>query len=121
MNHVIISGHLSSDPVMRTLASGSQLWSLEVTTDGTDGRSWSVPVSWFDPPSRQAGVMGRWAANQKVVVVGAIRRRYYRAAGRTASRTEVVADEVLATTQRSRVAAAIGASTTAVTAWLEAG
>lgn len=89
MNHVVLVGHLSSAPQVRTLASGSELWSLEVSTPGADGTRWSVPVAWFDPPSAPS-----WSPGDEVVVVGAVRRRFYRTAAGTQSRTEVVASSV---------------------------
>ena len=48
MNVVVLTGRLSSDPQRRDLASGSVLWTLEVSTDTDDGVA-SVPVAWFDP------------------------------------------------------------------------
>ena len=101
MNHVVLRGHLSSTPVSRELASGSVLWSLEVTTPTEEG-AWSVPVAWFDPPSEPV-----FAVGDEVVVVGAVRRRFYRGAAGTQSRTEVVAAEVLPVTARRKVQRAI--------------
>jgi single-strand DNA-binding protein len=97
MNHVLLLGRLSSTPQERLLASGSVLWSLELTTDTPDG-AWSVPVAWFDPPSPVPFTTG-----DEVVVVGAVRRRFFRSAGGTQSRTEVVATEVLAASAKRKV------------------
>lgn len=97
MNNVILRGHLSSDPQARELASGSVLWSLEITTP-TDEGAWSVPVAWFDPPVVPAFVMG-----DEVVVVGGVRRRFFRTGGGTQSRTEVVATEVVAASAKRKV------------------
>lgn len=101
MNHVVLRGHLSSAPVSRHLASGSVLWSLEVTTPTDDG-AWSVPVAWFDPPVEPVFTVG-----DDVVVVGAVRRRFFRGAAGTQSRTEVVAAEVLPVSARRRVQRAL--------------
>lgn len=101
MNHVVLHGHLSSTPVSRDLASGSVLWSLEVTTPTEEG-AWSVPVAWFDPPAAPALAVG-----DEVLVVGAVRRRFYRGASGTQSRTEVVATEVLPASARRKVAKAL--------------
>ena len=90
MNQVVLAGRLSSSPQERTLASGSVLWSLEVTTDTPDG-AWSVPVAWFDPPSGVPFAMG-----DEVMVLGSVRRRFFRAGAVTQTRTEVVALEVVA-------------------------
>ena len=89
MNIVVLRGVLSSDPVQRDLPSGSTLWSIEVTTPSDDG-SLSVPVVWFDPKALPAV-----AAGDAVVVVGAVRRRFFRTGSATQSRTEVVASEVI--------------------------
>jgi single-stranded DNA-binding protein len=97
MNSVILIGRLSSEPVLRTLASGSVLWSLEVSTS-VDGATWSVPVAWFDPPAPPA-----FGDGDEVVVVGGARRRFFRTAGGTQSRTEVVAAEVLPAGNRRKV------------------
>jgi len=89
MNIVLIEGHLSSAPRRRDLPSGSALHSYEVSTsDG--GVTRSVPVVWLDPvrpPSLSTG--------DHVVVVGSIRRRFFRAGGAVASRTEVEAELVV--------------------------
>jgi single-strand DNA-binding protein len=84
MNIVVLSGHLSSDPTSRELASGSVLMTLELTTR-VDGVAISVPLVWFDPPARVAVASG-----DEVRAVGTVRRRFYRAGGATQSRTEVV-------------------------------
>lgn len=97
MNVVVLAGRLSSDPQRRDLASGSVLWTLEVSTDTEHGVA-SVPVAWFDPSTAPA-----WSAGDEVYVVGEARRRFFRGATGTQSRTEVVAAEVLPVTQRARV------------------
>ncbi|MGB8862441.1 MAG: hypothetical protein WCC60_24510 [Ilumatobacteraceae bacterium] len=101
MNIVILRGTLSSDPVCRTLASGSLLVSLELTTVA-GGASLSVPVAWFDPPSEVA-----WVAGEPLVVIGTVRRRFFRTGGLTQSRTEVVAAEVVPAARRRHVRAAL--------------
>jgi single-strand DNA-binding protein len=88
MNVVYLQGRLSSDPVLRELSSGSRLLSLEVTTS-TDAGTANVPVAWFDPPA-----LPDWSAGVEVAVRGVVKRRFYRSAAGTQSRTEVVAEEV---------------------------
>ncbi len=97
MNQVVLIGRLSSEPQERSLASGSVLWSLELTTDTPNG-AWSVPVAWFDPPSAVP-----FSSGDDVVVIGAVRRRFFRSAGGTQSRTEVVATEVLPAKAKRKV------------------
>ena len=88
MNVVYLQGRLSSDPVLRELSSGSRVLSLEVTTS-TDAGTANVPVAWFDPPA-----IPDWGSGVDVVVRGIVKRRFYRSAAGTQSRTEVVAEEV---------------------------
>ena len=104
MNVVVIQGKLSSEPQLRELASGSVLYSLEVTTPASAAseRACSVPVAWFDPPAAPSLEPGA-----EVVVVGTVRRRFFRGALGTQSRTEVVASEVLPISKRSKVQRAL--------------
>ena len=85
MNIVVLTGALSSDPKQRRLPSGDELVSYEVSTETADGVA-SVPVAWFKP-SRPPAV----SKGDIVTVVGHARRRFFRAGGGAASRTEVVA------------------------------
>jgi single-strand DNA-binding protein len=103
MNFVIIEGRLSSEPRIRELPSGSALHAFEVSTD--DGAvTRSVPVVWLDPVRPP-----KLGAGDRVVAVGAVRRRFFRAGGAVASRTEVEAEVVAragsARSQRARAAA----------------
>jgi single-strand DNA-binding protein len=92
LNVTVVRGRLSRPPEVRTLVSGDELVGYEVTVPGDDGRpSESVPVVWPGAPA--AGRV--FEEGDEVVVVGRVRRRFFRAAGATASRTEVVADRVL--------------------------
>lgn len=110
MNIVVLQGALSSAPQVRELASGSLMVSLEVTTRTADGAVASAPIAWFDPPEVPAFVPG-----DEVVVVGVVRRRFFRtAAGATQSRTEVVATEVMATAQRRKVRRTLRAAVAAL-------
>ncbi len=86
MNIVLLQGVLSSEPRSKELPSGDLLTSWEVTT-GLDGEKLSVPVVWFQGPKSIAKV----TSGDEVVVVGAVRRRYYHGGQRLQSSTEVVA------------------------------
>lgn len=108
MNIVVLRGVLSSDPVSRTLASGSVLVSLELTTE-VDGACVSVPVAWFDPPAPAP-----WAAGDSLVVTGTVRRRFFRTGGLTQSRTEVVAADVVPIGRRRQVRAALARAGAAI-------
>lgn len=84
----VVTGTLSSEPVITDLASGSVLYRYEVTSRHRSGTD-SVPVAWFDP-SRPPSVV----AGDRVVVTGRVRRRFFRAGGATRSSTEIVATSV---------------------------
>jgi single-strand DNA-binding protein len=64
--------------------SSQRLAQLQVTTR-VDGRAMSVPVSVVDPPAW----LEELDAGDELVVLGAVRRRFFRAAGSTASRVEI--------------------------------
>jgi len=105
MNVVVVKGALSRAPEVRELPSGSQVVSFEVTVARPGERAESVPVVWTDPPKGAAGV----GAGEEVVAVGRVRRRFFRAGGRTQSRTEVVAEAVVPARRRAAVRKAVGA------------
>ncbi|MGI8940191.1 MAG: single-stranded DNA-binding protein [Iamia sp.] len=100
MNVVILCGAVSRPPSTRPLPSGDQLVALEVTTPPPQGRAKQVPVVRPTGPER----LLRLEAGAEVVVTGRVRRRFFRAGGATASRTEVVADAVWPAHHAARVA-----------------
>ncbi len=103
MNVVALRGRLARPAEERLLPSGDRLVGYEVTVDGPTGRAETVPVVWFAAPAA-----GAWLdTDTAVVVVGRVRRRFFRAGGITQSRTEVVADVVLRATQVKRGQAAL--------------
>ncbi len=92
MNLVVLRGSLSRPPDVRDLRSGDVLVTYEVTVPARDGvPAASVPVVWFAPPPAALDL----DAGTEVVVLGEVRRRFFRANGATQSRTEVVAERVL--------------------------
>jgi single-strand DNA-binding protein len=98
MNIAIIRGSLSRDPELRELPSGSTVANYEVTVRELSPAE-SVPVAWPDPPP----TWQRMVQGDEVVVSGRIRRRYFRTAGGTQSRTELVAERVVPVSQGRRV------------------
>jgi len=96
-NVAAVIGTLSSDPKQRTLPSGDRVVNYEVTCRVDEGPAVSVPVAWFDAPKR----LPKLAAGDRVVAIGHVRRRFFRAGGATASRTEVNATWVASYTDRS--------------------
>jgi len=110
LNLAVVRGPLSSPPEVRTLVSGSRVAALSVRTPLED-RATSVPVTVWDPP----GWIEALAEGDDVVVLGTVRRRFYRAGGTTGSRVDVEASFVGRPTKRElgawrrRVEAALAA------------
>ena len=59
----------------------------------------TAPIAWPNPPARAF----KLDVGQEVMVLGRVRRRFFRAGGSTQSRTEVVAEEVLTSRQARKV------------------
>lgn len=97
----VVIGTLSSEPVRQELPSGATLIRYEVTVRDRAPAD-SVPVSWLDP-SRPP----KLAKGDRVVVVGRVRRRFFRAGGATRSATEVVASAVCRPHATGAAAAAV--------------
>jgi single-strand DNA-binding protein len=116
LNLAIVRGCLSSDPVSRELPSGDTLWSYEISVRRPEQPTDTVPVVLVGgrPPARLA-------AGDHVVAIGRVRRRFFRVGGATASRTEVVADHLVATRSRARAEAAVAKALRQVEAALERG
>ena len=104
MNIVVLRGTLPRDPDRRTLATGGDLLQFDLSTLVADGTV-TVPVSWPDPPAATALGPG-----SEVLVVGSVRRRFFRAGGTTQSRTEVLAASVTAASRRSTVSKLLAAA-----------
>lgn len=99
VNITVLQGCLSRPPERRTLPSGDVLVAYEVTVPSSgERRAESVPVVWFDAPASAADL----EPDTDVVVVGRVRRRFFRAGGSTQSRTEVVAEQVVPARQAKR-------------------
>jgi single-strand DNA-binding protein len=105
-NLVVLRGTLAAEVRLRELPSGSALAQFDVTTRDDTGTQ-SVPVAWFDPPPSIAEL----GAGVELVVLGSVRRRFYRAGGATQSRTEVVADKVVAARRGRDVRRVLDAAT----------
>ena len=108
-NLVVLRGALVNEPTARELPSGSVVVQFDVTTRDDAGAQ-SVPVAWFDPP---AGGLAA-ATGEELVVVGSVRRRFFRTGGVTQSRTEVVARSIVKASRRRSVERAVGAAVEAI-------
>lgn len=103
MNIVVLRGRLSRPSQHRTLPSGDRLVALEVTVRHEGRAAETVPVVWFDPPATS----GALDVDHEVVVVGRVRRRFFRASAATQSRTEVVAETVIPARRGKQAEAAL--------------
>jgi single-strand DNA-binding protein len=102
VNVSIVRGTISAPPEVRTLKSGRSVATLAVRTSAGDGRNTSVPVTVWDPPAWVETL----APDDDVLVVGRVRRRFFRTAtGGNGARTDVEAESVAKAHDRRRLAA----------------
>lgn len=106
-NVVVLVGRLARPAQLRHLPSGDSLVEYQLTVPRTEGqRAESVPVVWEKAP----GYASELDTDTEVVVVGRVRRRFFRAGARTESRTEVVAESVVPSRLAKRARAAVAAA-----------
>ena len=86
INLAVIQGPLSAEPELRTLPSVSEVANLAVRASAGEHTT-SVPVSVWDPPAWVAEL----SSGDDVIVLGAVRRRFYRSGSGTGSRVDVEA------------------------------
>jgi single-strand DNA-binding protein len=102
VNVSVLRGPISASPEVRTLKSGRRIATLAVRTTAGDGRQTSVPVTVWDPPAWVQTL----ATEDDVLVVGRVRRRFFRTAtGGNGARTDVEADALAPGRDRRRLAA----------------
>lgn len=98
-NRVVLRGRISSAPTERQLPSGDLILTFRVvvarattpmTAKSRQTSDWVDCVAWGGRVKR---TVGRWRPGDLVELEGALRRRFFRAAGQTSTRVEV---EVLA-------------------------
>ena len=102
-NVVVLCGRLSRPAALRSLPSGDQLLELEVSVRREGDRADTAPVVWPDAPASAAAL----DVEEEVVVVGRVRRRFFRAGGSTQSRTEVIAEVVVPASETRRARAVL--------------
>lgn len=103
INVVAIAGRLARPAETRMLPSGSRLVGIELTVPREQEPAETAPLVWPDPPAWASGL----DAGTEVIAVGRVRRRFFTAAGRTQSRTEVVVEQLVVATSRKRAGAAL--------------
>jgi single-strand DNA-binding protein len=102
LNVAVVRGVVSSPPERRVLPSDTVLVQLQVTTR-LASETLSMPVSCWNPE----GWVEALEPGDEIVVMGRVRRRFFRAGGATASRVELEADLVVRATDRRRVRVAV--------------
>jgi single-strand DNA-binding protein len=102
VNLAVVRGTVSSPPDVRVLPSDTVLAQLQLTTR-LESETLSLPVAVWNP----AQWVEALEPGAEVVVVGRVRRRFFKAAGVAASRVEVEADVVARAGDRRRVEAAL--------------
>ena len=90
-NLAVVSGHLSRPAEARELGSGTHLVALDVSVRRFGAPTENVPVVWHDAPAWASTLV----SDEEVIVIGRVRRRFFRAGGATQSRTELVAEQVV--------------------------
>lgn len=98
LNVAVVRGVVSSPPERRVLPSDTVLVQLQVTTR-LESETLSMPVSCWNPD----GWVSELEPGDEIVVLGRVRRRFFRAGGATASRVELEADVVARASDRRRV------------------
>lgn len=91
LNLAVLRGRLSRPAGSRVLESGDLLVTLDVTVRNSWGPADSVPVVVVPSPASLAEL----DAGEEVAVLGRVRRRFFRSAAGTQSRTEVAAEKVV--------------------------
>jgi single-stranded DNA-binding protein len=105
-NIAVVVGTLSRPPERRTLPNGETVLGLEVNVRAEGAGSETVNVAWYDAPAAAE----RWLDGEQLLVTGRTRRRFFRVAGRTESRTEVVAAVAVPTRRVAAVRRALEAA-----------
>jgi single-strand DNA-binding protein len=95
VNEVRLLGRLAADPQLRELPSGDTVWNLRVVVERRVLPGKGKPRQRVDSlecavwSGRLKKQVEKWQAGDIVEVAGALRRRFFRAGGATASRVEV--------------------------------
>ncbi|HEX2274758.1 MAG TPA: hypothetical protein VHG90_12865 [Acidimicrobiales bacterium] len=102
-NVVVLIGRLARPAQFRQLPSGDVLVEYQLTVPRPGQKADSVPVVWEQPPPSASD----HDTDAEVVVVGRVRRRFFRAGASTQSRTEVVAETVVSARHGKRARGAL--------------
>jgi hypothetical protein len=104
MNVAVVRGAIARIPHERRDSEGTVHLSFELRVRRSpDAPGELVPVSWAGGALEGCGL----EPGGEVVVVGRVRQRFFRLGGATQSRTEIVAEQVLAVRQHAAVRRAL--------------
>jgi len=95
VNEVRLTGRISAGPEERVLPSGDVLWTFRLVVPRPAGRATRQGVDALECAvwgGRVRRSVAGWRQGDVVEVTGAIRRRFFRAAGGAASRVEIEVD-----------------------------
>ena len=104
INLSVVQGTISRPPVVRESSGTGATVSFDIVVVYSEGPSDLVPVLVVAPSAR---LLASLEAGAGVTVRGRVRRRFFRTGATTASRTEVVAESIALTRQRSKAAVVI--------------
>jgi single-strand DNA-binding protein len=110
LNIAVVIGNLVKPVDVRSLPSGTSVASFDLQVLRTDQSPDTVPVTLSETPE----LVADWAVGEQLLVIGRVRRRFFRAGGSTQSRTEVVAEKVLLLNGEDDAAAALAEAGTAL-------
>lgn len=94
VNVVVLAGLLASLPELLTLDSGTRCAKmlLSVRTESPRRRLDVIPVVWWNPPDEWGPTS--FSKGQRVLVSGALQRRFWEGSDGRRSRIEIIADTV---------------------------
>lgn len=94
VNVVVLAGTISVPGEFRQIAGGSEVvrWTLRVSRGPLQTGSDLIDCLALEPELQQRALA--WSLGTPLTIEGAIRRRFFRASGRTATRVEVEVDQV---------------------------
>jgi single-strand DNA-binding protein len=103
VNLAVLAGRCSAGVEVRVLESGTRVASLSVRVPSDSGAHTSVPVTVWEPKAW----VEELAEGDELLVVGSVRRRFYRTTGGTGARVDVEAAFVGRVTNRRQRDAAL--------------
>jgi single-strand DNA-binding protein len=115
LNMVIVIGNLAKPPEVRNLPSGVSIANFDLVVTQIDGTPDAVPVALFEPSVEAL----EWEPGEQLLVVGRVRRRFFRVGPSTQSRTEVVAEKVVPIAQHDGARLALTSVTPVIDGVLE--